>query len=127
MRLLLDTHVLLWWLVDDRRLKDPERRAIADADALVYVSAATVWEIAIKKGLGRLDVDTEVLEREMEAGAIVELPVRWRHAKGTTALPRHHEDPFDRLLVAQAQAEGLVLVSYDVVFREYDVALLPAG
>ena len=127
MRLLLDTHVLLWWLADDRRLKGPERRAIADAETLVYVSAATVWEIAIKKGLGRLDVDTEVLQRELESGAMIELPVRWRHAKSTGALPRHHEDPFDRLLVAQAQAEGLVLVSYDAAFRDYDVAVLPAN
>jgi len=127
LRLLLDTHVLLWWLADDRRLKGPERRAIADAETLVYVSAATVWEIAIKKGLGRLDVDTEVLQRELESGAMIELPVRWRHAKSTGALPRHHEDPFDRLLVAQAQAEGLVLVSYDAAFRDYDVAVLPAN
>ena len=127
MRLLLDTHVLLWWLADDRRLKTPERRAIADRDALVYVSAVTVWEIAIKKSLGRLEVDTEVLEREMEAGAMIELPIKWRHAKGTAALPRHHDDPFDRLLVAQAQGEGLVLVSYDVSFRAYDVAILPAA
>jgi PIN domain nuclease of toxin-antitoxin system len=127
LRLLLDTHVLLWWLGDDRRLKTPERRALADRDSLVYVSAATVWEIAIKKGLGRLDVDTEVLEREMERGSMIELPVRWRHGKGTAALPRHHDDPFDRLLIAQAQAEGLTLVSYDAAFRPYDVAVLPAN
>jgi PIN domain nuclease of toxin-antitoxin system len=123
---LLDTHVLLWWLVDDRRLKGAERRAIADRDALVYVSAASVWEIAIKKSLGRLDVDTELLERELEAGGMNELPVRWRHAKVTASLPRHHEDPFDRMLVAQAQSEGLTLVSYDRAFRPYEVALLPS-
>jgi len=127
LRLLLDTHVLLWWLGDDRRLKTPERRAIADRDSLVYVSAATVWEIAIKKGLGRLDIDAEVLEREMEQGSMIELPVRWRHAKGTAALPRYHDDPFDRLLIAQAQAEGLALVSYDAAFRPYDVAVLPVN
>jgi PIN domain nuclease of toxin-antitoxin system len=126
LRLLLDTHVLLWWLGDDRRLKTPERRAIADVDAIVHVSATTVWEIVIKKSLGRLDVDTEALERAMEGGGIVELPLRWRHAKGTAALPRHHDDPFDRVLVAQAQIEGLVVVSYDAAFRAYDVALLPS-
>ena len=126
MRLLLDTHVLLWWLADDRRLKAPERRAIADRDALVYVSAVSVWEIAIKKGLGRLDVDTEALEREMDVGGMNELPVRWRHAKVTGALPRHHEDPFDRMLVAQAQSEGLTLVTYDRAFEPYDVAVLPS-
>jgi PIN domain nuclease of toxin-antitoxin system len=123
--LLLDTHVLLWWLADDRRLKPPERHAIADREALVYVSAVTMWEIAIKRSVGRLDVDLEALERELEASAMIELPVRWRHAKGTAALPRHHDDPFDRLLVAQSQAEGLVLVTYDVAFRDYDVALFP--
>jgi PIN domain nuclease of toxin-antitoxin system len=125
LRLLLDTHVLLWWLRDDRRLKNRERRAIADPDAIVHVSAATVWEIAIKKSLGRLSVDDEALEGEMDAGAMVELPVRWRHARAVAALPRHHEDPFDRLLLAQAQIEALVVVSYDAVFRQYDVPLLP--
>jgi PIN domain nuclease of toxin-antitoxin system len=124
-RLLLDTHVLLWWLRDDRRLKDPERRVIANPDAIVHVSAATIWEIAIKKGLGRLDVDAEALEREVEAGAMVELPIRWRHARAVAALPRHHDDPFDRLLLAQAKLEALVLVSYDTAFRRYDVPLLP--
>jgi PIN domain nuclease of toxin-antitoxin system len=126
LRLLLDTHVLLWWLGDDRRLKAQERRAIADQDTLVYVSAVTIWEIAIKRSLGRLEVDPETLERELETGGMIELPIKWRHAKGTAALPRHHDDPFDRLLVAQSQAEGLVLVSYDGVFRDYDVAVLPA-
>jgi len=124
-RLLLDTHVLLWWLRDDRRLKPSERRAIADPKAVVHVSAATVWEIAIKKSLGRLDVDAEALEREMETGAMVELPVRWRHARAVAALPRHHDDPFDRMLLAQARMEALVVVSYDPAFRQYDVPLLP--
>jgi PIN domain nuclease of toxin-antitoxin system len=126
-RLLLDTHILLWWLADDRRLKSPERHAIAHRDALVYVSAVSVWEIAIKKSLGRLDVDTEALERELEAGDMTELPVRWRHAKGTAALPRHHQDPFDRMLVAQAQSEGLTVVTYDHAFQPYDVAVLPSS
>ena len=126
MRLLLDTHVLLWWLADDRRLKGPERRAIADRGALVYVSAVTVWEIAIKRSLGRLDLDVEVLEQELLSGEMIELPTKWRHAKATAALPHYHEDPFDRMLVAQAQTEGLTVVSYDKAFKDYDVALLPA-
>ena len=126
MRLLLDTHVLLWWLADDRRLKVSERRAIADREALVYVSAASVWEVAIKRGLGRLEIDPEDLQREMEAGGLIELAIRWRHAQRIADLPRHHEDPFDRLLVAQAQVEGLALVSYDAAFRVYDVATVPS-
>jgi PIN domain nuclease of toxin-antitoxin system len=124
-RLLLDTHVLLWWLSDDRRLKPSERRVIADRDALVYVSAATIWEIGIKRNLGRLDLDLEVLEQELLAGAMIELPIKWRHAGATAALPRYHDDPFDRLLITQAQAEGLTVVSYDKAFRDYDVALQP--
>ena len=125
MRLLLDAHVLLWWLADDRRLKALERRAIADRNALVYVSAVTVWEIAIKRNMGRLDLDVELLEQELLSGGMIELPMKWRHAKVTAALPHHHEDPFDRMLVAQAQTEGLTLVSYDKAFKDYDVALLP--
>jgi PIN domain nuclease of toxin-antitoxin system len=125
-RLLLDTHVLLWWLADDRRLKRTERRAISDGNALVFVSAVTLWEIAIKRSLDRLDLDVEVLEQELQAGGMLELPMNWRHAKTTAALPHHHQDPFDRMLVAQAQTEGLTLVSYDKAFKDYDVALLPA-
>jgi PIN domain nuclease of toxin-antitoxin system len=127
LRALLDTHVLLWWLADDRRLKLPERRVIADQDALVFVSAVAIWEIAIKRHLGRIEIDLETLERALEAGGMIELPVKWRHAKVTAALPPHHEDPFDRLLVAQAQSEGLTLVSYDKAFRDYEVALLPSA
>jgi PIN domain nuclease of toxin-antitoxin system len=124
LRLLLDTHILLWWLADDRRLKAAERNAIADGDATVYVSAATVWEVAIKSQLGRLDIDDEMLEAEMAAGGMIELPIRWRHARAVASLPRHHDDPFDRMLLAQAQVEGLMLVSYDARFRKYDVAML---
>ena len=126
MRLLLDTHVILWWLADDRRLKGSERRTIADRDALVYLSAVTLWEIAIQRNLGRLDLDIELLEQELQGNGMIELPIKWRHAKVTAALPHHHEDPFDRMLVAQAQIEGLTLVSYDTAFKDYDVALLPA-
>ena len=126
MRLLVDTHVLLWWLADDRRLKPAERGVIADPDAVVYVSAVSLWEVAIKRGLGRLDVDIDQLERETEEGGFLELPVRWRHARRTASLPRHHDDPFDRLLVAQAQVEGLSLVTYDAAFRAYDVATVPS-
>jgi PIN domain nuclease of toxin-antitoxin system len=125
-RLLLDAHVLLWWLSDDRRLKTSERRAIADRDALVYVSAVTIWEIGIKRNLGRLELDLEALEQELQASAMIELAIKWRHARATAGLPRYHDDPFDRLLVTQAQAEGLTIVSYDKAFREYDVAMLPA-
>jgi PIN domain nuclease of toxin-antitoxin system len=93
----------------------------------VYVSAVSIWEITIKKGLGRLELDNEVLERELETGDMNELPVRWRHAKIAGALPTHHQDPFDRMLIAQAQTEGLTLVTYDRAFQPYDVAVLPSA
>ena len=124
MRLLLDTHVLIWWLTGDRRLRGSERGAIADPESIVHVSAASTWEIAIKRSLGRIEVTAD-LEPELDANAFLELPIRWRHARAAGALPRHHEDPFDRMLIAQARIENLSLVSYDSALRDYDVALLP--
>jgi len=126
-RLLLDTHVVLWWLADDRRLRSPEREAIADPESVAHVSAATVWEISIKRRIGRINLDDDVFVRQLETEGFVELPVRWRHARTAAALPRHHDDPFDRMLVAQAQMEGLSLVSYDAVFPRYAVSLLPSS
>lgn len=122
----MDTHALLWWANDDKRLKPPERDAIGDENSIVWVSAASMWEISIKRRLGRIDIDAVDLERELERSNFLELPIAWRHAENAGSLPRHHEDPFDRMLIAQAQAEQLVLVSYDPAFRDYDVALAPA-
>jgi PIN domain nuclease of toxin-antitoxin system len=122
-RILLDTHVYLWWLRDDRKLTRKLAEAIADPDHTVLVSAASVWEAAIKSALGRLDVDGDLVA-EIEANGFVELPVTARHAHLAGALPRHHEDPFDRLLVAQATLEGVRLATVDPAFRHYDVALV---
>ena len=127
MKLLLDTHALLWWASDDRRLKLPERDAIGDEDSVVWVSAASIWEISIKRGLGRIEVDDADLDRELRRSNFLELSIAWRHAQSAGSLPRHHDDPIDRMLIAQAQAEQLVLVSYDPAFHEYDVALAPAS
>ena len=123
MRILLDTHVYLWWLRDDRKLTRKLAEAIADPAHTVLVSAASVWEAAIKIALGRLDVDGDLVA-EIEANGFVELPVTARHAQLAGALPRHHEDPFDRLLVAQAALEGVRLAAVDPAFRHYDVALV---
>jgi PIN domain nuclease of toxin-antitoxin system len=117
---------LIWWLTGDRRLKAPERGTIADPESIVHVSAASIWEIAIKQSLGRIELNAD-LSREMEENALLELPIRWRHARAAGALPRHHRDPFDRMLIAQAQTENLAIVSYDFAFRDYDVPLLPAS
>ncbi|MDQ3138621.1 MAG: type II toxin-antitoxin system VapC family toxin [Gemmatimonadota bacterium] len=123
MSLLLDTHVLIWW-DEGRRLAAQARRAIEDADA-VYVSAASAWEIAIKTALGRLRPSRTVEDAVRESG-FLELPVTFRHAARVAVLPAHHRDPFDRLLVAQAEVEALTVVTRDPVFGRYPVAVIGA-
>ena len=123
MRLLLDTHVVLWSVLGDPALPARFREMLQDPDAEVFVSAASVWEVAIKRALGKLPVPHTVFDRAVEAGCTA-LPVTWAHARAVEALPFHHHDPFDRLLIAQARVEGLTLVSADRVFARYDVALL---
>lgn len=129
MTLLLDTHVLLWWLQDSRRLGKRARAAIEQPGSLVFVSAASAWEIAIKMALGRLDLGEppEVcLPRELERSAFEPLAVTVEHAAAVAGLPALHSDPFDRLLVAQARAEGLQLVTGDDAIRRYQVRTLDA-
>jgi PIN domain nuclease of toxin-antitoxin system len=121
--LLLDTHVLIWW-DEGARLTGAARRAIEDADA-VYVSAASAWEVAIKTGLGRLR-PTRTVEQAAEESGFLELPITFRHAERVTGLPAHHRDPFDRLLVAQAELEGLTLVTRNPVFERYAVERIEA-
>jgi PIN domain nuclease of toxin-antitoxin system len=116
--LLLDTHVLIWW-DEGRRLSGAARRAIEAADS-VYASAVSAWEVAIKIGLGRLRPARTVEEAADESG-FLELPITFRHAQRVSGLPAHHRDPFDRLLVAQAEVEGLTLVTRDPVFERYAV------
>ncbi len=123
MNLLLDTHVLIRW-DEGRRLAPEARRAIEEADT-VYVSAASAWEVAIKIGLGRLRPTRTVEEAATESG-FLELPITFRHAEHVTGLPAHHRDPFDRLLIAQAQVEGLTLVTRDPVFGRYPVGIIEA-
>lgn len=122
MRLLLDTHIVLWVMLDDPRLGAGPRQKIGAASA-IFISAATVWEVAIKVGLGKLHVPDDLFDRALAAGA-QPLPVQWAHAKAVQALPPHHADPFDRLLIAQARQEGLGLVSMDGKFRAYEVDLI---
>jgi PIN domain nuclease of toxin-antitoxin system len=120
--LLLDTHVVLWWACDSPRLGRPAREAIATAD-IVWVSAASGWEIAIKQGLGTL-VFSGSFSEMVAVTDLDELPVTLRHAEQLLGLPPHHTDPFDRMLVAQAQAERATLVTHDPVFASYDVPIL---
>lgn len=127
MKLLLDTHAFLWWIGDDARLSGPAREAIADPGNDVAFSVASAWELAIKTGLGRFEPDGDLgpfLEEQIQHNAFRVLPVKLEHAVAVSSLPPHHRDPFDRLLVAQAVAEGMVLVSRDPQLRKYDTPTL---
>jgi PIN domain nuclease of toxin-antitoxin system len=121
-KLLLDTHVILWWQRDDRRLGKAARRAIAEAD-LVWVSAVSGWEVTIKMALGRLRVD-EPFRVLVAADDFSELPLTLAHAEALATLPRHHADPFDRALVAQARVEKATIVSHDRAFERYGVPVI---
>jgi PIN domain nuclease of toxin-antitoxin system len=122
LKLLLDTHVVVWWVQDDRRLGREARRAIAVAD-VVWVSAASGWELAIKIAKGRLRV-IEPLRVTIAADHFTELPMTLRHAEELERLPMHHADPHDRILVAQARVEGATLVSHDRELEPYGVPMI---
>jgi PIN domain nuclease of toxin-antitoxin system len=125
MILLLDAHALIWALADDPSLQSEARDAIRDPMNDVVVSAATIWEIAIKRALGKLEAPPDLVHA-LEATHFVGLPVTGIDAEQAGDLPLHHRDPFDRMLVAQAQRLGAVLVSRDKVFAAYEVEILPA-
>jgi PIN domain nuclease of toxin-antitoxin system len=121
--LLIDSHALLWWRGEHRRLSARAHEAIEDPDVSLFFSAASIWEIAIKRAQGKLDVPEDLLDT-MEQRGFVELPMLSRHAIIAGALPPHHNDPFDRMIVAQAQSEGLTVVTRDERIRAYDVPVL---
>jgi PIN domain nuclease of toxin-antitoxin system len=118
MRLLLDTHIFLWSAAGSASLKASARRMIQEADA-VFVSAASLWEIAIKTRLGKLEADPDALVAAIDESGFVELPVRAVHAAGVAKLPAIHKDPFDRLLIAQSIAEPLRFLTADTVLKGY--------
>ena len=120
MNLLLDTHTILWWLAG-AELSSEARELIEDGSRLAAVSAASAWEVAIKRALGKLD-SPDGFAAAVLRGGFEPLAITHEHAEAAGALPVHHRDPFDRLLVAQAQLENLVIVSRDRVFERYDVA-----
>jgi len=125
MTLLLDTHVFLWWLDDPQLLSEAARKAIGDGKNTIYVSAAVVWEIVIKKSLGKLNAPDD-LEAAMAANRFLPLPVSVSHALAVLQLPNHHRDPFDRMLIAQARHEGFTIVSRDPDIALYGVPNLIA-
>ena len=129
MNLLLDANALLWALSDSRKLGQKARRRIADPNCSVWVSAATCWEISIKASLRRLQLDgppERVLADAFRRGGYMALPVTMEHAYAVYALPFHHTNPFDRILIAQAQLEGLMIVTADQIFDAYGVSVLDA-
>ena len=125
MRLLLDTHALLWWLTEPQRLNGRAYEAIADTFNEVFVSAVSGWEIAVKRALGKLRAPDD-LEAGVKEQGFTLLSLTSSHAERAGALPPHHGDPFDRMLVAQAQAEDLILVTRDRYIPRYDVRTMAA-
>jgi PIN domain nuclease of toxin-antitoxin system len=120
--LLLDTHVFLWWRADSPRLTRHVQKTIATA-ALVWISAASAWEVAIKQRLGKLRI-RDAFASMVEDSDFDELPIRLHHAERVGVLPFHHADPFDRMLIAQAILEGATIVTHDRQFAAYDVPIL---
>ncbi len=122
MRLLLDTHVFIWWIAGDTALSRAARAAIRDEDNEVYVSAASAWEITTKHRIGKLP-DVAALAADVASAVasqgFAELPITVRHSQAAGSLPGPHKDPFDRMLIAQAALENMVLVSREAVFDTY--------
>lgn len=119
MRLLLDTHILLWWLAGDRRLPKALASILAAPEHDIAVSAISLWEIAIKRALGRIEIDLDELAAAIVADGFTELALRFPHVGRLPTLPRHHDDPFDRILIAQSIADGRRLVTRDESIIEY--------
>ena len=126
MELLLDARALLWWLADDPRLGRHARAEIAKHSNSIYVSAAAAWEIATKRAIGKLEAPGRIAAWIDEEG-FLELPISVAHAVRSVELPAHHRDPFDRLMIAQAQLEDLTLVARDDRIDAYDVSILDAS
>ena len=127
MRLLLDTHALLWWHDNPKELSPKALNAIQNEENEVFISVVNAWEIQIKSQLNRLTLPRgleEIFNIEMDDNAFSLLTVELPHVYALKTLPLHHNDPFDRLLISQAKAEDLILVSTDVAFKKYEVALL---
>ena len=125
MRLLLDTHAFLWWMEGAAIRSERARAAIESPDSEVYLSAASAWEMSIKRAKGRLESPADVA-LAIDVSGFLELPISVLHAQALDALPPHHADPFDRILVAQAQVEGLTIVTRDPAFAAYEVPVLGA-
>lgn len=124
MRILLDTHILLWWLDGHERLRPKVRKLLADGKNELLWSAASTWELAIKAQIGKVRLQESVasfVSRVMVSQNLTALPIHHLHSAATAELPMHHRDPFDRLLIAQADIEGVPLLTGDERMRDYDI------
>jgi len=129
-RLLVDTNAWLWMIAAQGRLNTVARGLVQDRRNELFLSAASSWEIAIKHAMGRLDLPARpegLIPEQMRKSGVVGLAIEHAHALRVNSLPAHHRDPFDRLLVAQAQVESLAILTADAVFQRYDVEVVPAG
>jgi PIN domain nuclease of toxin-antitoxin system len=124
MNLLVDTHVLLWWLGDSPELPAVARELLIDNANIVHVSVASIWEISIKKSTGKLKIP-DAYQDTIASQGFVELPMTWTHARAAGELPPIHRDPFDRMLIAQAIVERLSLLTVDTDVRKYAVTTVP--
>ncbi len=125
MKILVDSHVAVWWLSDPSQIKSPTRSAIQDPANQVFLSAASVWELSLKISKGKLVMPVGFAD-ELKRDGFDPLPISAVHALATSELPQIHSDPFDRMLIAQAREEGLLLATRDGLIRQYDVATLEA-
>jgi PIN domain nuclease of toxin-antitoxin system len=125
-RLLLDSHVVLWWFEKPTTLHKDLLPILSAADNELFFSAASWWELGIKRALRRIQFDPAVVSSKMDETYVQRLSVTFAHAEAAAALPLHHADPFDRMLIAQASTEGLVLATRDKAFRAYGISLVKA-
>ena len=126
MKLLLDSHVILWWLAKPGTLKKDALATLESSESELFVSAATWWELGIKRALKRLRFDTDALAKLLDRANATRLHISFAHAEDAANLPLHHADPFDRMLAAQTLAEGLVLMTRDRVFEAYNIPIFAA-
>lgn len=127
MNYLLDTHIFLWWVMDDPKLDDNIRELIGNAPSNLLLSAASAWEMAIKAQAGKLTLPESVVEftqKQLALNDIGSLDITTEHALTIFRLPMHHKDPFDRMLIAQAMVEDLILITNDELIRQYDVRVV---
>lgn len=127
MKVLLDTHTFLWWITDDNRLSSSAREIITNGDNELFLSAAAGWEIAIKAQLGRIKLPKEphsFIAEQLRLNSIQSIPIHMSHALHIYSLPNHHRDPFDRMIVAQAQLEDLAILTMDSQIARYEIKVI---